>query len=182
MDSCMQNCLSSAVRASYLKANGKAVHVYLRTHPSEWQDNLFSSSTAVSLAHVFLTYIFALCYYWQAWQLMKHPRCSKCKRTSVRSWRAPTQQHHGNHSRICYTHSSAFLLPRRSRSTIKQIFRGGFIMATWSQHMQRDLVLSLLDIVKVSTCLHVRVQLYNTDKNKQWKLWNFATLRKFSTC
>lgn len=31
-------------------------------------------------------------------------------------------------------------------------------------------------------CLHVRIQKDNTDKNKQWKLWNFTSVGTFSTC
>lgn len=50
---CTQKDLSSAIRVSSFKVNGKAVHMYVHTHPSEWQDNLFSSSTAVSFARVF---------------------------------------------------------------------------------------------------------------------------------
>lgn len=31
-------------------------------------------------------------------------------------------------------------------------------------------------------CLHVRIQKDNTDKNKQWKLWNFTSIWRLSTC
>lgn len=147
----MQNNLSSAIMRSYLKVNRKAVTVYVHTHPSEWQHNLFSSSTAVSFAHVFLTYIFALYYPLTSMQLNKQPRCSKCKRTSPKCWKATIQQHHGSHSKICYTHSSAFLLPSSSRSTIKQIFGCVLVMATWSQHTQSVIILSLLSITELST-------------------------------
>ena len=139
-------------------------------------------SSHISLSHII---------HWQACSWRNKPRCSKCKRTSLRSWRATTQLHHGSRSKICYTHSSAFLLPSRSRSTIKQIFGCVLVIATWSQHTQSVLILPLLLITELSTpqkkkknapCLQVRIQCNDIDKNKQWKFWNFTTIWRFSTC
>lgn len=178
----MQNNWSSVIRGSYLKANGKAAHLCVHTHPSEWQHNSFSSSSAVSFAHVFLTYIFALYYSLTSMQLKKQSRCSKCKRTSLR--RATTQQHHTSCSNICYTRSSVFFLPSSSRSTIKQIFQYVIVMSTWSQHAQNVVLVVLLSIAEPfnAPCLHIRIQWDNIDKNRQWTLWNFTTVWRFSTC
>lgn len=146
---CVQNHFISAVRGSYLKAN-RQCSASVWSHTSKWMtaqfvQQLYSRAICPCFAHVYLCPILLT----DKHAAEKQPRCNTGKRTHLRSWRATTQKHYGSHSKICYTHSSAFLLP--SSSTIKQIFGFVLVMATWRQHTQSVLVLSLLSITELST-------------------------------
>lgn len=124
-----------------------------------------------------LTYILALCYYWQAWQLKKQPRCSKCKRIPVRSWRAPRQQHINNHQGpVTLTLVHVFC----QEGAAAQLSKSSGVSLSWplgANTYRETLSLPGRSYARNSApCLHIRTKLYNIDKNRQWKLWNCAIL------
>lgn len=123
-----------------------------------------------------LTYIFALRYYWQAWQLKKQPRCSKCKRTPVGRWRAPRQQHNRNHQGpVTLTLLHVFC----QEGAAAQLSKSSGVSLSWpfGTNTERPCSLPGRYYARNNTpCLHVRTKLYNINKNRQWKLWNCAIL------